>query len=597
MGLGKQKLILFIIQILFSSMIFGQFLENVGPEEDVNTELSEEERSFQKEVDEANIVRGIMAVKISGAGNSVKISWIPCGQAGEYIIGRSSVPISNLQIMLSSESVGVIPSSESFIVDKGLKPGTYFYSVALRSLIKDRTAVLVRNENYTSAPVIFVTKEIETIGDTPPPVTLIFASQIKKNIIQVTWRGSRTTKVIYTVYRNNEPIKSEEILKRSNKVSEIKNGAEYYVDKDIVKPGNYYYAVTTRYENGKEGITLTAEQSYTRDGVEIEGSAGDRITQRIGARLVSSRAALIRWIDAPHNSIKGYRLYRSSKMINSASVLNSAELVAEIKKGKTKYTDKKLKKGYYYYALISVYKSGETDNIFLRGKNYIPSPIVVGSEKMGPVSLNSFSAIKNDKDTILIQWEYNPGDSENVYFWLYRNEEKIESKAKIEDSELIAKISDSETSYSDTDLSKGEYFYGGILYQNGEALSIDFEEGVNYTGAGIYIEGEPESIGDVVDEEPEESSNYTLNSVRRILFRTFNKGDYEQAIIELNSLLESGKLQNRAKGMAVLYIGISQYMLGNPKEAVRELLKPVVKDYYFKRARFWYRKSLEKIGP
>lgn len=518
--------------------MYAQF---IGPdiitetEDDTKTgdqpeETKPEETDNNDDLLTADIVRGIEAQVIDRARNHIKITWIPPGINDDFIIARSTVQISNNELLLNADSLAILPAGMPYYIDRAVPVGTYYYSVISRSRIRNDKVKLISNANYTSKPVVIRNTGTVIIDEkTPPQVSLIYSQMIKDDTVMISWKGVQIPGISYVVYRSNQQIKTPELVDSANRIAVINNGAEFYTDNNLPEPGTYYYAVTTRSKEGLEDKQLVPDQSYTRHGIEYRDSTVP-IAKSISINLIKNSEASkedtvkIEFQAAQNNTGNDldYLVYRSEKPISHLKALNDARLLGEYPEKTGTILDKGLKPGKYWYTIVTRNAANRLSSRFIAGSNTTIKPIEVKSkekpeetektepETNKPVIINTDKPEKTDRSLftdlkaysrekmILLSWKASPklADDSLSKVLIYRFNEKPESMADLGSGDLIARVSNDIVIYEDVPFSKGAYYYA-IFWDTAKGLKpVAFKEGSNmigpvaFSGASKEVEDE-----------------------------------------------------------------------------------------------------------
>ncbi len=212
-------------------------------------------------------------------GFSIELTWTPPEEDGEIIIGRSKERIDTPEKLYYADSLGRYPNKKGEALrsfkDINLKPGNYYYAIAMVSRIKKRDVELVAGENYTVEP-IYIGLPVEV----PKPIVspnLPYAHDNQHSVSEITikpysdynqirWTppvNAENSKPVYHVYRSEEPLSSLPLMQKAEKIIELLHPETFYVDRKIVHGKNYYYGVSVSI-NGQEYIPLVEGKSFAR---------------------------------------------------------------------------------------------------------------------------------------------------------------------------------------------------------------------------------------------------------------------------------------------------------------------------------------------
>lgn len=233
---------------------------------------------YPNSYNEKEIAKNIKA-RILEDGFSVEITWTPPEEEGEIIVARSKERIDTPEKLYYADSLGRFPNKGnnklSSLRDINLKPGVYYYAVAMVSRIKKRDVILIPNQNYTYDPVdigqpvqIIKLGRNEVLPYAHDNTRSISDIEVKvyKDYNQIRWvhpLNAENTKPTYNLYRSEEPLSSIQLMKQANKIVELKYPDNFYVDKNV-EPGKiYYYGVSVSIQ-GEEFIPLVEHKSFIR---------------------------------------------------------------------------------------------------------------------------------------------------------------------------------------------------------------------------------------------------------------------------------------------------------------------------------------------
>jgi len=212
-------------------------------------------------------------------GFSIELTWTPPEEEGEIIIGRSKERIDTPEKLYYADSLGRYPNKKTEALrsfkDINLKPGNYYYAIAMVSRIKKRDVELVPGENYTINP-IYISLPVEVPKEVVAP-NLPYAHDSQHSVSDITikpysdynqirWTppfNAENSKPVYHLYRSEEPLSSLYLMQKAEKIIELLHPETFYVDRKILPGKNYYYGVSVSI-NGQEYIPLVEGKSFAR---------------------------------------------------------------------------------------------------------------------------------------------------------------------------------------------------------------------------------------------------------------------------------------------------------------------------------------------
>ncbi|MDH5718212.1 MAG: hypothetical protein OEZ22_11335 [Spirochaetia bacterium] len=633
------KFLLLILCINMPNFLGAQFItpDSLGTEKAIGAQ-TQEMLDF--------VVKGIKADVLDPKERNVRISWHPPAEKGEYIIARSTVPISTLDLMLMAESVAVVSADQSFYLDKNLRPGKFFYAIASKSQISQRKLFLYADENFTNHPV-YISGESSSSSalsaeqkKAPPQVSLIYAQLIEPEAVRISWKGVNYPAVTYIVYRDIQPITDARRVDSAIRIAVITDGSEFFVDRTLMQNGTYYYGVTARSSDGAEDKNLTANQSFTQTGI-VFNRTDIPVARYLQAVIFDPNSVKITWNDASFSQYGqySYMLYRSDRMISGEQDLQSAKIIAQVPIGVQNFHDKNLPAGTYFYALVSRDSMGKTSKTFLASQNVTTMPVTIQGlqqasefipeqpympEPMPYIALPTvpefedkgevFSSIKSflRKDIILLSWRISKkyqtiGQKSKIR--IYRFERQPITLRDIVEGEMIARVPVTESLYEDLPVKNGNYHYALFVETSKGLAPNDFIQGENVTGPvfftliekeiepslekGLIYANEEKSHKIKEIKEKIKTSVDSDSDINKTIQETYLNAEYNEAIIQLKKYEKHPKEEIRAK--ALFYLGLSHYQLSKYESALDYLVNPLVVKAYKQRAKFWYERILEHI--
>ncbi len=538
----------------------------------------------------------IQARVITEKQEKIEVTWkLNSKNSGNYVLGRSEVPINSQKDILKSKLMSIFSSVQrSRFIDKTALPGKkYYYVIVSKKELNSKNMPLRKGSNVTTQPVSIahfatMVKDIDIIT--------------RRNELEVEWEDPKKNRT-YGVYRSTSPISGREELGAATKIGTTSE--REFRDKNIVKYATYYYAITVIDSTGKEHFFPIKDQNYTTKGAFIKKAASSTPVN-IKATLSGEKSITIKWVKPEiisDNELAGYEVYRSSTPINSAIELKKATLIKIVPKTKTLLRDNDLKPGQWYYAIFTRFKNGYTDINFTYKNNHTESPITIGS----PYRLTKLYISKKKLKTML-HWEYTGDFGEKIFQVALSkfSEPYIYSIAK----RRIQWTNIEEKSLDISDLANQRQFIA-LFPKNYDPnrkleLGIDIvcitrnplrikKEGPKKTykteivtdrGEHKKSERKEEKTLDTSQDTPYKdfSQDERLNE---IIDRTFYKQKYVEAIIKLKQYRESSEIEeDRAK--ALLFMGKSYIELGKYKTAVKILNPNNFPDFYISEANFWF---------
>jgi hypothetical protein len=502
--------------------------------------------------------------KIAEEKNSVDISWTPPADEGEIIIARSKSVIDTADKLYVADSLGIVSYKNDVRVtsfkDINLRPGQYYYAIAMVNSVRRRQVQMIANSNYTTSPVTIFENEdpASTTVDTSRFVKSIDVQKVETGL-RITWElpeNSEKVKPIYSVYRSNSPLSTIQAMRNAKKIIELDHPDSSYTDrtKDAV-PGVYYgVSVTIKDE---EFIPLQNEVSFIRYGKE-----------------------------------PGVKNKPKKNVEDDSDDVPSEDEDAEEETPKKKKNKKKSKK-----------HSGNFEE-----EHHEKKPPLVVKEGFYVHEIN----YELEKDNINLTWSHPKDvDLDNLVYTVYQSSSPLKNIKELINSKKVKKLAEVEYPEKKFKIKREEkkkiFYYGvTVTVPSGEEFTL-LEE--NDSFLKVFPEGNknPESekkeekleISEAPPEEdkkkpsekpkPSESNEFNL-----IMSEYYKKGKFTVAHEKLILLAEtSGDPNDVAR--AYFYAALCQYNKKNYKEALKFLLKDEVqKNYDSDRVQFYINQCLKQ---
>jgi hypothetical protein len=509
--------------------------------------------------------------KISEEKNSVYLSWAPPSDEGEVIIARSKSVIDTADKLFVADSLGIVSYKDDIRVtsfkDINLRPGQYYYAVALVNSVRRRQVQMIANSNFTSSPVtIFENEEPDnTTVDTSRFVKSIDIQKVDTGL-RITWEfpeNSDKVKPIYSVYRSNSPLKSVQAMRNAKKIIELDHPDSSYTDrtKDAVEGVYYGVSVTIKDE---EFIPLQSGISYKRYG------------------------------KSPTVKKKSKKSVEEDEDVPSEDEDSEEE---KPKKGKSKNKNK---------------KQSET----IDDEPFVKKPPLVVKEGFYVHEIN----YELDKDSINLTWSHPKDvDLDSLVYTIYQSNSPLKNIKELINSKKVKKLGEidyPEKKFKIKREEKKKIFYYGVTVTvpSGEEFTL-LEENDSYLK--VFPEGYKSSESEKKDEkleitdappaEKEESAKKEekkkpsekpkpseSNEFNLIMSEYYKKGKFTVAHEKLILLAETSEDANEV-AKAYFYAALCQYNKKNYKESLKLLLKDEVqKNYDGDRVQFYINQCLKQ---
>ncbi len=563
--------------VTHTSVILSQYVGDYTldeDKEDVQKAVKKEEKKNQGLP--PYIAYNIKAVKIPYMNDSIRLSWnIHPDYDDQFIIGRSDEIIDTPERALAAESVSIVTSrSKNIYIDQGLKPGNYYYVIVSRDKIHAKDLELYKDVNFTSFPVLIKKEDFKVKN-----ITNISAKSIGSDKILVSWNKVSSKGYVYLIYRAQYVIDTVNKLKNAKRVGVVIDNDEF-IDENILKKGDLFYAISIKDTKGKEVFTPVSNQSYTTKSVKFVEKLVNTVSN-IESSAVDARSVRIKWEYSGENvdmNIKGFDIYRSNEMISTPEKINSATRVKTVGRDITEYVDMVSGAGRYYYAVFVKFQDGITNISLVKKKNYTMRPVVMSEE----FRLISIRALPRG-NTVKVEWDYSGVPSER-YYKLFRSQVRIIRSSSLRERDILKIVDITDKSFVDrSPVYSGAYY--GIMPEK-SIRNIRFRSGKNITRR-------PAAPGKTMRTEHEEIRE--SGDIDTVLRRTFFKGYYRESVKELKNIIKSTD-NKRDIAKAELFVGRSYIEMKEYKKAINYLVRSNVKKYYSSEAGFWRDFAMMRIN-
>ena len=211
--------------------------------------------------------------KVTEDKNSVYITWTPPREEGDIIIARAKSMIDTPDKLYIADSLGILSYKDEIRVseykDINLRPGQYYYAVALVSSVRRRQVQLLPEKNFTTTPVTIFENE-------NPPTSTVDSKRFIKSIdiqkvdtgLKIAWEppdDADRSRPIYSLYRSNSPLNTVAALRNATKVIEMDHPDTTFTDRSKYAVSGVYYGVSITIK-GEEFIPLQEDISFARYG-------------------------------------------------------------------------------------------------------------------------------------------------------------------------------------------------------------------------------------------------------------------------------------------------------------------------------------------
>jgi len=588
--------------------------------------LPEDKFTTQKDMDvirvkDPDIDINNLKIKINKAAKGeVLLSWNNLRTKTELAVVRHEKPISNLSLLKMGKVITVLSNDETYFKDTIALAGDYYYAVVSYQRLKDDNVILKPNENFSTSVIHFEEKDLASrtrlVNET---VTGIKVEILDNKTVRVQWAFEPAPNTSLLVYRASSEISDEARLKSSTRVGTVPSEKNYFDDQDAVT-GDLYYAVTVFTQFEIEKYQFKANQNYTTLPIkkpEIPSS----VVRSLRATGNANSQIVLNWYDPSPQYTSEYIIYRSDRQILHEADLQSATILDRVGSNIFTYLDQNIPETQLYYAVLTQNKQGSIQRTLLPGENTLIN-FAVKKKVEAPVENTVVAPVNpeqgtfydmqatNEKNMVRIFWKPDKKQLEalpvkGVYYHLFRFTSKPESMKDLSTDNYIAKIEMNEDSYFDSPEKDGLYYYAIFLTTPKGVLPAELKFGDNLVGPVIYkkievidkqVKTQDLRRQDNIEVDFSIFDNTSIlgeEKINSILRSTYLQENYRET---LDLLKEYRHHQNRKiRARAIFYSALSNYYLGNYREAMDMIMDNSVKSVYTERADFWYRQILEKI--
>ncbi len=506
------------------------------------------------------------------------ISWEPPRESGEIIIARSNSIIDTPEKLYIADSLGRYKSGGTSGIknyyDYNLKPGAYYYAVALVSDVRKREVKLFSGQNYTIVPIVIEeTDGPSEVGVGPlfpsdGTVSAGFVSNIKatleKRNVRLEWKPPQNAiagRTIYTIYRSNSPLTTLPLFQKAVKLTEVGHPTFTFLDQSLEKSQTVYYGVSVKDGKGEEALPLEDKKSTIRifyvknndtntaEVIPDDSSSQDKKTKPVVTVPVDppgtmhvrgvgyervGKGVVISWLasEGADESVI-YSVYASTKPLNQGSNsfgTGSVVKVASINHPKTNFYIKELKEMEDLYFGITA-KSNSVSEDFNLKENVSYFRYDFGKDLTVPTETDIAKPVENKLET-------DPKKQEDP---------KLVNQSGVIPAEL--QLSNDDSTIQNEDLTLN--------------ATVDY--------------------------------NVSEEELNRIIRETVLQKKYELGVYRLEKFL-TGIRNSHLLGKANFYLAISYLKTGESKKALRYLMKRETKSFAPERTEFWTNQTLERIG-
>jgi hypothetical protein len=184
-----------------------------------------------------------------------------------------------------------------------------------------------------------------------PPARYVseLKTQVKDNLVKLTWRDAAFPDGEYRVYRSEQQI-TEQSFESAEPVGSAAHGAGYFVD-TLEKAGAYHYAVLIE-ADGTEHRIFVPRRNVTAEPVEVRVLSPEELAVRITSISAAVRGDSIVVSFTPSRSDRDVVVFRSTAPVSAAGDLSNAIDLGSIESAARMYQDFPIPGITYYYAVL-----------------------------------------------------------------------------------------------------------------------------------------------------------------------------------------------------------------------------------------------------
>ncbi len=511
-------------------------------------------------------------VNVLADKKSAQIYWEPPKESGEIIIARSNTIIDSPEKLYIADSLGRYKSGDKNGIknyyDYNLKPGSYYYAVALVSDIRKREVKLFPNQNYTVVPVVIEDTDGPTEvgvnpilplyeGATPAGFVSNLKANLERNNVRLQWKPPENAvsgRTIYTIYRSSFPITSLPLLQKAVKLTEVGHPTVSFLDQGLDKSQTLYYGVSVKDGKGEESLPLEDKKStlrifYVRNN---DANTAEVIPDDSQPTETINKPTVVVPIDPPgtmHVRGVGYERVGKGVVMSWLPPENADESV-----------------------VYSVYASTK--------------PLNQGTSSFGSGTVVKVANINHPKTNFYIK---ELKEIEDLYFGI-----TVKSNSISEDFNLKENVSYFRFDFG-KDLSVPTETEIAKPIQNKPETNISKSEDPRIVNQSSVL---PAELNPGIEEETLNVTvdfNVSESELNRIIRETVLKKKYELGVYRLEKFIIPSK-NTHLQGKAFFYLAVSYLKTGESKKALRYFMKRETKAYSPERAEFWTNQTLEKMG-
>ncbi len=377
-----------------------------------------------------------------------------------------------------------------------------------------------------------------------------FISRLKiiadESIVKLTWSDSEDIEGTYEIYRHTEEI-TEQNFPQAEKVGEVEEGVEYFIDKPVEK-GTYYYVVLAKQKNKLFKLFIPFRNKSVngiavKKSKEIEAIAATVTT--IHTEIKEDSVIISFETDTPGRDLIIYR--HTEPLLDRSDIIKATPLQI-IPSSQTSFRDFPVPGISYYYGIIDIelVKVDKIDFTLRENATTIPARLSLGTRTGLP------------KTTL----------RRSLPLPLYPLPMEVETGNKFGPLNIL-------------------------IPEKTEELNPATSKAVAATLKTITVVSAPEQIPVILEaDQPEVESGgeeYTLKSIIDSYFAEKKWQETERQLKDFLSTHHSEQLERRAH----FYLGQTRYFLKKYRDAFMEFL--LVKEEFYSQTAPWFDAIFRKL--
>ena len=490
-----------------------------------------------EEPEEQPYVESLVAVNTD---KSVKLSWKKLKkEKGIYNIYRSEEPLDKPEAFDGATRLGAIPVSQAQLEDNNPLAGKQvYYGVAYLDPDGTEYRELVLNSSYIQHEFKGPEEQptaATTISNLPENLT---AEKAGSSEVKINWQDPDSELNGFNIYRSATPIYNIGQLDRAELIGFARKGRGEYQDKNL-EPGSYFYGVFPVTREGvvvqdfQEGKTFTGFPVELTEETGAEVASEDQFAISGIVAVDSDKSVKLSWKPAVATGIF-YTVYRIPRSRTGKTTLSSGQKLGYANETGPFFEDRSPvadQEVFYAVTVNDRATSKEYQNLVFK-ESYINHTYVspdlgdtTGTKGYLPETLVTYL---QNASTVKLMWVDPTLEIKGLQ--VYRSDRPISSERALEKAEAIGRVSPGESSYVDSSLEPGQYFYALIpINPEGKEVRV-FEEGRSFTGFAVNIRKrepgeEPEQAGDEEEQKEEERQKIETGKLEMEYFRASPAGD------------------------------------------------------------------------